>query len=185
MSTPQISERHQGRTYRSVWLPANLWATQAGSESIGNNYILMKTGEKVGCHWVPPHDLDPSKDIYFRVHFFANITGLTLTFAVLLRQCTNDGTDLGYDFDPSSTTALTTAIPGKVVSAGMAGNTVVTAAGKLTRASTTIRNWATGLYLTCDSPTTQVYILGLEIAYVPLTAGVTGASAVIAAPWAT
>lgn len=80
MTRPAINERHIARTYRSISLPANVWTVQASGGTIASGYISLAAGEDVGMTWLPPHDLDPSKDIKFR--FIYMLSSPTLrTFA--------------------------------------------------------------------------------------------------------
>lgn len=92
----------------------------------------------------------------------------------------NDGTDVGYTFDRSTSTPLTTPI-GSFTPLSTT-NLQQSPVGSLTLPSTTRRDWSAGLYLVGSGAGT-IYVMGVEIAYVPLIAGVTGAASEIADAW--
>lgn len=179
MSRPSINERHVGRTYRSVWLGVNQWSVQAAGGSIANGYAQLDANQDIGMLWVPPYDLDPSFAVKFRV-FFMSGSAQTVTPAIYCNIAAADGSGVSYEYDRSTSTALTTPVPAKIVGAGMVNKMVATAAGSLTLPSATNRNWNAGLYLVADK-TCQYF--GVEVGYVPLIAGVIGYPSTIDAPW--
>lgn len=181
MSRPQINERHVGRTYRSVFLRAQDWTIQASGGTIGSGYLQLQTGEFAAMHFVPPYDVDPSFPLKFRAHILPQAAA-TRQVVLTVAECTNDGTSLGYEFDMTHDVALTTPIPAFTTTAPQNGKTFATAAGSLTLSSTTRRDWALGLGLRVDAGATLL-IYGIEVAYVPLIAGVTSAAASIADAW--
>lgn len=182
MSRPQISERHVGRTHRSVFLPANLWTVSAGGGLVSGGFITLALGEYVGVPFVPPYDLDPSFPVKFRVHFNP-AAAQTQSFLLKTTLSNNDGTGEAYVSDPSAPTALTTPIPDVTTTAPMNAMGCVSGIGSLTLASTTRRDWSAGLWLYGATAANPPSITGVEIAYVPLTAGITGAAAEIADAW--
>lgn len=271
MTRPQLNERHLARTYRSVSYPATAWTVQAAGGSVANGYITLGPGESVGMAWVPPYDLDPSKDIKFRYLYllssptlrtFAATVGITFNAAGTLAAGTqlthggktytldaevtavgagveagavtaaeaglasdlapldaltlvtpnaavdaiavnvvtqagvdeaevevkiwcnispNDGSAVGYEFDPSTFTEITTPIGPFTPSVSVASRTQSSPTGSLTLADTTNRNWSAGLYLVGVGA--SVSLLALEVAYVPLTGGILNAAASISDPW--
>jgi len=178
-----MNERHIARTYRSLFIRANEWSVGAAGGSISSGVITLAVGEYVGCLFVPPYDLDPSFPIKFRVHFIAAGTA-TNAFLLKTNLSNNDGTAEAFNTDPSSTTALTTPIPNTSTTAPMASKACVSGAGSLTLTNTTRRNWAAGLYLTGATASNAPTITGVEIAYVPMIAGVFHDVAPSAAAWA-
>ena len=172
-TAPSLNERHVARTYRSVFLPSNVWAIGASGGTIVAGYINLALGETAGAPFVPPYDLDPSFAVKFRVHFMPT-AATTQKFLLKLTLSNNDGTAEAYNTDPAATTDLTTPIPDSVTTAPMIAFSCVSGVGSLTLASTTRRNWSAGLFLHGAMAANAPLIYGVEVAYVPLIGGVTG-----------
>lgn len=178
MPRPSVTERHVARTYRSLFLRAQDWTIQASGGTIGSGYLQLTVGESAALHFVPPYDLDPSFALKFRAHIHSQAAA-TRTVTLTVAISNNDNTDLGYEFDMTHDVAITTPIPAKVITAPT-GKTITTAAGSLTLPSTTKRNWSMGMKLVTDG---ALLIYGLEVAYVPLIAGVTGYPSDVGTAW--